>query len=257
MKLITTSVPDDKAYLIPIGDIHIGDKAFSKVGRGKLKGYLDWVLEHPESKIFLMGDVYNTASRSSKTSPFESSSAEYQEAIDLFMPVKDQIIGAITGNHERRMEDAFGFNPLVPFCAALGTPYLGYSAIIRFKVGLRNGEAYERYRQTYHIYAHHTTGGGGTLGASVNRKVKLQELVQGCDIYMGGHSHQLVTGFRSVFEPGQNDIVERKVAYVDTGSFLDWNGSYAEAGQYTPGKLGAPRIRLSGSADKHDVHVSL
>lgn len=259
MKLVTASVAEDHAYLLPLGDIHIGDKAFGKAGRKKLKGYIEWALEHPNSRVFLMGDIYNVASRTSKTSPFESSASEYQEALEIFHPVRGQIIGVITGNHENRMQDAFGFNPLVPFCAELGVPYLGYSAIIRFKVGLRTdtGAGKGAYRQVYHLYAHHTTGGGGGLGASINRKVKLQELVQGVDAYLGGHSHQMVTGFRTVFEPGQRDVVERKVAYIDTGSFLDWKDSYAEAGQLSPGKLGAPRIRLDGRKDKHDLHVSM
>lgn len=256
MKLITTDIDQDAAYLVPIGDIHVGDKAFGKKGRAKLKGYLEWVAKTPNARIFLMGDIYNVASRNSKTSPFESSSSEYQEAIDLFKPVKGKIIGAITGNHERRMEDAFGFNPLVPFCVELGIPYLGYSAVIRFRVG-RRARSGNQFHQLYHLYAHHTTGGGGGLGASLNRKVKLQEIMQGVDAYLGGHSHQMTTGFRSVFEPGRHGIVERKVAFVDTGSYLDWNGSYAEAGQYTPGKLGSPRIRMDGRKHFHDLHVSM
>lgn len=254
MKMITASIPDNHGYILPLGDIHFGDKAFGKVGKGKLKGYLDWAHDHPNSRIFLMGDIMNVASRTSKTSPFDSSTSEYQEAIDFFMPYKAQIIGAITGNHERRMEDSFGYNPLIPFCAALGIPYLGFSAVLRISVGKRSSN---RHYQQYHIYAHHTTGGGGTLGSSINRKVKLQDIVQGMDAYMGGHSHQLTVGFRTVYEPGMNGIIERKVAYIDTGSFLDWGESYAEAAQMTPGKLGAPRIRLSGLCEHHDLHVSL
>ncbi len=258
MKLITVEIPQSTAFIIPIGDLHAGDIHFGKEGKAKLLGYLEWVKQHENARIFLMGDILNVASRVSKTSPFESlnGDAEYANSVAMFKPVASQIIGAITGNHERRMEDAFGFNPLIPFCNELGIPYLAYSAVIRVKVDKRAGGPKNGFRQMYHLYAHHTTGGGGTLGAALNRKVKLQEIVQGIDVYMGGHSHQLVTGFRNTFEPGQNDMVERRIAYVDTGSYLAWKDSYAEAGQYTPGKLGSPRIRLSGG-DNKDVHISL
>jgi hypothetical protein len=60
---------------------------------------------------------------------------------------------------------------------------------------------------------------------------------------------------------------ERKITYVDCGSYLDWNGSYAEKGMMPPGKLGSPRIRFAGYRKTHhsgklqddtrDVHVSL
>lgn len=238
----------------------MGDKAFGKVGRKKFEGYRDWILKTPNAYAFLMGDILNAASRTSATNPFEGKSGddEYQEAVDLFRPLaeKRKVIGAITGNHERRMEDSFGFNPLKPFCNELNIPYLGYSAVVRFRVGQRE-ESPNQVEQIYHGYFHHGTGGGGTLGAALNRKVKLQEIVQGVDFYVSGHDHQMVTGQRIVFEPGKKDIVQRKLTYVDSGSFLDYENSYAEAAMYPPGKLGAPRIRLDGREQKHDVHVSL
>jgi len=255
MKLITCSVPDDTAYLIPIGDIHIGDRAFGKKGRKKLLGYLDWVRERPNARIFLMGDILNCASRSSKTSPFESDSSEYRQAVEIFKPYASQILGAIQGNHERRVADQFGFDPLESICRELGVPYCGLSAAIRLRVGKR--PAADWYWQTYHIYAHHTTGGGGSLGAALNRVAKLQDIIQGIDVYLGGHNHQLVNGVRTVFRPGRTDLEEHKVHYVDCGSYLEYRDSYAEAGMYSPGKLGSPRLRFSGARDHRDIHVSL
>ena len=258
---MTVTEPSDSMFLYPLGDLHVGDKAFGKVGRGKFLGYRDWIINTPNAYAFLMGDILNTASRNSATSPFEGKSGddEYQEAVDLLRPLADtgRIIGAITGNHERRMEDSFGFNPLKPFCNELGIPYLGYSAVVKFRVGARPEPEQNQVFNTYHGYFHHGTGGGGTLGAALNRKVKLQDIVQGVDFYVSGHDHQLVTGVRAVFEPGKNGIKQRKLTYVDSGSFLDYEDSYAEAAMYAPGKLGAPRIRLDGRKDKHDLHVSL
>jgi hypothetical protein len=258
MQLIEVSIPDETAYLIPIGDLHRGDKSFGKAGKAKLQGYLEWVQERPNARIFLMGDVLNVASRDSKTNPFESESGddEYESAVELFRPVAPQIIGAITGNHEDRMSNQFGFNPLKPFCRELGIPYLGYSAIIKVRVGLRP-KSKNQFWNIYHVYAHHTTGGGGTIGAALNRKVKLQEIVQGVDVYMGGHTHQLSTAVRTVYEPTTKGVRTRKVHYIDTGSYLDWEDSYAEAKQMPPGKLGSPRIRFDGRRGQNDVHVSL
>lgn len=264
MRYISATVKDTHAYLLPIGDIHLGDKAFGKVGRAKLKGYLEWVARTPNARIFLMGDIFNVAGRGTKTSPFESSASEYEEAHEWFNPVCKQILGVIDGNHEARMLDMFGYSPLQAFCARLEVPYCGWSAVLELKVGKNRTNA-------YYCYMHHTTGGGGSLGGALNRSVKLQDIVQGIDVFCGGHNHQLACGVKSVYRPdpdGQR-MQLRKVTFVDCGSYLDWDESYAEKGGYPPGKLGSPRLRFQGYKDAkrgsrpdchdltHDVHVSL
>lgn len=259
MDLIEHSEKSDRLYVYPIGDLHVGDKAFGKVGLKKFLGYRDHILSVPNAVVFLMGDILNVASRNSKTNPFESNADEYERAVELFKPLaaESRILGAITGNHERRMHNEFGYNPMQPFCRELNIPYLGYSAVVRFRVGKRPEGQGNRYWQVYHGYFHHGNGGGGSLGNALNSKVKLANIVEGCDFYASGHDHQMVTGQKTVYVPGQSGMVLRKVTYVDTGSFLDYADSYAEAAGMAPGKLGAPRIRLSGVREKHDVHVSL
>jgi len=151
MKYIEKSVDDDVAYLVPISDLHIGDKSFSKNGRRKLNGYINWVKERDNAFVFLGGDIFNVAGRQTLTSPFDSSSDEYELAIDLFEPIKDKIIGAIEGNHEFRMIDEFGYSPTSLLCKHFNIVYARWSAIIRFKVGKRK-DSDNRYRQNYFVY---------------------------------------------------------------------------------------------------------
>ncbi len=258
MQVTTLDIPEDHGYLIPIGDLHRGDKHLSKRGLAKLNGYIDWVLERPNAFIFLMGDILNVASRSSKTNPFESLSGndEYEKSLELFRRCRERIIGAITGNHEQRMYKEFGFNPLQPFCNELAIPYCGYSAVIRIRVGKRPDRK-NQYEQVYWGYAHHGNGGSGTMGAALNRKVKLQEIVHGMDWYMAGHDHQLIVGTRNILLPKRDKIEHQRVHYVDTGSFLDWDGSYAEEAGMHISKQGAPRLRFDGRHRHRDLHVSI
>lgn len=256
MQVVNLDIPQDHGYIIPIGDLHRGDRHLSARGLGKLKGYLEWVQERPNAYTFLMGDILNVASRSSKTNPFESDSDEYAKALELFRPYRGKIIGCITGNHEQRMYKDYGFNPLQPFCSELGIPYCGYSAVIRLRVGQR-AEAPNQYQQIYWGYAHHGNGGGGTMGAALNKKVKLQEIVHGMDFYMAGHDHQLIVGTRNILLPKRNKIEHQRVHYIDTGSFLDWDGSYAEEAAMHISKQGAPRLRFDGREYHHDLHVSI
>lgn len=281
MKVVNIDIPEDHGYLIPIGDLHRGDRHFGTEGYTKLKGYLAWVMERPNAYIFLMGDILNVASRSSATNPFESDSGdhEYAQAVELFKPVASRIIGAITGNHELRMSQQFGFNPLQPFCNELGVPFLGYSACIRVRVGKETcSKSNSKYNQLYWGYAHHGTGGGATLGGALNRKLKLSEVVQGVDFVMAGHDHQLITGVREYYLPLAKRVTRLRTYYIDTGHYLDWDDSYVEEKHLPIGKMGSPRIRFDGRRGRgqqnwhkrknkpstletarncHDIHVSI
>ncbi len=249
MKFLTCKFPKKAthAYLVPIGDIHLGSTAFGEKGRKLLQGYLDWVKAEPLARIFLMGDIFDVATRTSPTSPFESSSSEYAYGIELFRPYAKQIIGAVRGNHCQRLLNHAGYDPMAQFCTTLNIPYMGLSSVLKIEVG----------QERYYGYIHHSTGGGGTLGSALNRAVKLQDIVQGVDFYCIGHNHQLVNGSRTVYRPNQDgtDIEEQRLWYIDCGSFLDYPESYAEMMMLSPGKLGSPRIRFNGK--KHDVHVSM
>lgn len=258
MTTVHLDIPHDHGYLIPIGDLHRGDRHLSTRGLRKLKGYLDWVMQRPNAYIFLMGDILNAASRSSKTNPFESMSGndEYVKSVELFKPYRKRIVGAITGNHEQRYYKEFGFNPLAPFCRELDIQYCEFSAAIRVRVGKRKDRRNE-FNQVYWGFAHHGAGGGGTLGAALNKKVKLQEIVHGMDFYMAGHDHQLIAGTRNILLPKRDKIEHQRVHYIDTGSYLDWDGSYAEEAAMPVGKQGSPRLRFDGRERHHDLHISL
>ena len=49
-------------------------------------------------------------------------------------------------------------------------------------------------------------------------------------------------------------VVERKKFLILTGSFLQYDDSYAQEKGYPMGKLGSPKVKLF--AEKHDIHTS-
>lgn len=257
MKYLEVERDDTKLYVLPIGDVHVGDPSFNNYGRDKLLGYLKWAREE-NAMIFLNGDIFNVGGRNEKTSPFETDAGEYQEAISIFEPYKDLIIGAIEGNHEHRLIDEYGFSPTQLLCHTLKVPYCGYSAVVRFKVGKRP-DSPNRWYQNYFGYFHHTTGGGGNVGSKLNRVAKLMDIVEGMDFFVGSHNHQLAVAPVERFYPSiqERAIKKRRVVLVDAGSFVSWGNNYAEMNMYPPTKLGAPRIRLDGRRNEHEVHVSV
>lgn len=256
MDFAEIKMPAEKAYCLPVGDIHWGDKAFKKVGKEKLKANLDWLEEHKDHAFgVIMGDVFNVAGRDTKTTPFESDSDEYYEAEAFFKPYAHLFVGAVRGNHEDRLRNMYGFDPLKLFCNHLNIPYFGPAALLRIQVGKRPDSNW--FWNSYYMMVHHTSGGGGSLGGALEKVKKLERIMPGCDVYAGGHTHQLVTGVSQRFTPTPTGPKMVKVHYVVTGSYLDYEGSYAEDHMMEPGKLGSPRIRFSGVRDHRDIHISV
>jgi hypothetical protein len=259
LKLIEKLDNFDKVYLVPLGDIHAGAKG---VDVEKLRGYIDWIANEPHAYTFLMGDIFDVATVAGPTNPFKSE-MNLNEAMrfihDLFYPIKDRILGAITGNHETRLERYAGFNPLEAFCDTMGIVYAGYSAVLRFRIGTHKIQGTTHPNIEYIFFAHHTTGGGSTIGGKLNRVQKLTQIFIGADAYIGGHNHSKALGEDQIVKlvkngRGEAQIKFERIYYIDSGSFLLYDNSYAEEKMLPPSHTGAPRIRMDGN--KKDLHVS-
>ena len=78
-------------YVIPLGDVHIGDKGFTQESEDKLKGYIDFVKKTANAYVILQGDLVNCATRASKSSPFEQNmdlKEQIEKAVQLLKPIK-------------------------------------------------------------------------------------------------------------------------------------------------------------------------
>lgn len=251
MKYHEIKVEADSCYLFPFGDIHIGDK---NTDYGLAERNIDWVKNTPDTYVVGTGDWLNCATMGSKSSVFTQDmdlTAQIERCVKLFEPIKDRILGVVSGNHEQRMESFAGYNPLGTVCQRLDVPYFGYSGVVVINVGLG------AVKRAYTGYLHHTTGGGNTPGGKINRVNALRSIVSNCDFYLGGHNHSLgamPTTTRCVDVAHKTVKVKRQML-IDCGSYLKWDEGYAEMKGLEPTKLGSPRLRFNGT--KRDIHVSL
>jgi len=260
LKLIEKTDLSDTVYLLPLGDLHLGSK---NCELNKFKGYINWVEERPNAYIFLMGDMFDTALIDSVTNPFEQTLSlgdAQQELKTILEPVKDKILGAITGNHENRLVKRANFDPLKSMCRFMGIEFCGYSAVIRFRVGkYKRKDGRVSPKIEYVFYLHHTTGGGSTAGGKLNRVSKLQNIFEGADCYIGAHNHFKSEGmplkyYLSKSGNGKVTLKTKRIHLVDSGSFIKWDNDYPEMMMLPPADLGAPRIRMDGT--RKDLHVS-
>ena len=259
-------------FVYPLSDFHIGEKGFTKKSEEKLKGYIKWIKETPNAYAILNGDLINVATLTSPSSPFEQNlglDGQIDKVVKLLSPIKDKIWGAISGNHEQRLDRYVGYSPMITICDRLGVSYMGNSAVYIVRMCCKPNH---RARTSFSIYSHHSTGGGRTVGSKMNSVDKMRELVANCDVYVCGHQHLLgvihaVTQLLNV-TTGKVETVRQML--VNAGGYLEWNDSYAEKKMLPPLKVGSPRIhfivkrkcmRKKGMKDEHllskDLHISV
>lgn len=240
------------AYLVPISDLHVGDPLFDEQ---KFMRLADWIAQTPNAWVVLLGDLMNTALKSSKSDIYQERLNPQQQlryAKKLLLPIKDRILAAVEGNHEQRIMREDGIDTTELLADELGVFYSPHSVLLKITLGAgsKNGKP-----QCYTVYATHGVGSGRTVGAKANSLRRLRDIVL-ADIYITGHIHWMTAFQETYYVPDtrNNKITETKLTFVSSSSFLKWGG-YAEEKLLVPSKLGVPRIRLDGT--RKDVHVSI
>lgn len=232
----------DHLVVYPIGDFHVGSPACDLP---RLKEWIDYIAGRDDAAVILTGDLLNCALKDSKSESYDESlplGAAKEALTDLLKPIRKKVICAIPGNHEARVYRAVGACPVKDVCYPFDIPYYQDAVLIAVNVG----------EVEYDIYLRHGNGGGG-IGARANRLQKGSQVVWG-DIFISGHVHNQAAFIEDLFRRDGDRMVRHRKLYVASGSFLRYEGYAAVAG-YSPGKLGAPRIRLDGT--RKDAHVSL
>lgn len=265
MRTKIIKVKFNDAYLYPLSDLHIGDKGFTKKSEEKLKQNIEWVRTTKNAFACLNGDVLNVATRTSLSSPFEQEKnleQQIDKAVELLKPIKHKIVGAIDGNHEQRLANYTGYSPTIAICRELGIDYMQNSALYIFRMGLVNNR--KSSRESFIVYCHHTTYGGRTIGGKMNRINMLRDIVANADVYIGSHNHMVgaIPAITLMVNKDTGKVNEIRQMIVDSGSYLEWNESYAERAMLPPMRIGTPRIhffikRNTKGEVRKDVHTSI
>ena len=245
-KVVHASAEGRKKYLLPFGDLHYGHP---NCDIEAAEGYLKWARDN-DAWILLMGDlVENSSKESVGAGVYEqvmNPDEQKYRIVEMIEPYKDLVLGMLTGNHEERTFKHSGHDPSRAMARMLDGPYLRYSAILRLLV---DGIGYT-------VYATHGGSGSATSAGKLNAVKKLSRFIE-ADIYLMGHMHDLLvdSSIKKVLDLRNKVVRDRRVTHCVTGSYLRYEDSYSEMKNYSPGRIGSPRIRLSGESE--DCHVSL
>lgn len=222
---------------------------------GAIKAQIEAIRTTPDAVALLNGDLLNWATKASisdcyaeRYTPME----EMQLAADLLSPIRDKIIGATPGNHERRAYRAEGVDVTQLVCKELGIAdrYSRESLVVFLRLGRDASSRNHNRPVCYTLYANHGSGGGRREGGKANRLADMASIVD-ADIYIHSHTHMPMIMRQAYYRTCQsNSSVQRADRlYINTAATLDYGG-YGELAEYKPSSTKSPIILLSGTC-KH------
>ena len=160
---------------------------------------------------------------------------------ELLLPIKERIIGGVPGNHEYRGVREAGNCPLYDVFCRLGIEnvYRPNMCLIKFRLGQYRGNPI-----TYGICLTH--------GASPNKYDKFCASVEGINVFVSGHTHDVrrVPKAKMVVDLIHENVRVEPYQEIVVSPFQKYGG-YAMRGAYTPSAIGQfQHFRLDGMVKK-------
>ena len=239
----------DEINVALIGDTHTGHPNYREY-------IVDDVLEEIDNrengKIFLMGDLTEIALINTYGSTYEQTMTPEEQVdywVEKLKPYKDKIVGAVAGNHNQRIVNSVGMNPLRLIFKILQIPdkFLGYSAVIKWSFN----------KGCLHSRHWHGTTSAKTKGYILKKIKEMRNNVE-VDICCMGHTHRLLSDdidIRRIPDPRNMKLSPRRYYDINTGIALAWAGDYAEMKDLDEVILGFPIIKMYGEKGRQEVQI--
>ena len=217
----------DEITIYPISDVHLGSVEHHAT---EWKKFVDKIKEEPNSYIVLAGDLMNNATRSSVSNIFDeviTPGKQKQMIIEYLKPIKDKILCAVSGNHERRSIKDADDDPTYDIMCKLDLEHLYRRNIAFLKIQIGTAKELKgKYGATYMVAVTHGAGGGIYTGAAVNRNERFAYTIDGLDCLIVGHSHKgtITKPSKLVFDPRNNVVTQKPFTVVTSQSWLSYGG---------------------------------
>lgn len=260
MRVLTRTIEtQEPVRIIPLADTHIGD---ANCDIARVREMVKKISEKHDTYTILDGDLMNIAIAGSRSDSYHETmppSDQLRECAEIFGRLAEQgkILAVLPGNHEERISRVAGVDMTQLFCRELAIEglYSPTSTLLFVKFGF-NKKHDKTSKMVYSIYVNHGHGGGRRPGGKINALEDMAKIVT-ADVYIMGHTHQPAC-FRNahyVPNPGNCTVSKREQVFVNTASFLHWDGSYADRAGYVPASNEVPVINLD--ALRHHVTVTM
>ena len=250
---------DKNITIYPIGDVHLGSLEHNEL---EWERFVDKVSSEPNSYIVLIGDLMNNATRSSVSNVFDETlrpREQKKKMIKYLKPIKDKILCAVSGNHERRSGKDADNDPMYDIMCKLDLEHLYRQNIAFMKIQLGKKTKQDRNHPTYTFAITHGNGGGIFTGATVNRNERFAYTIDGLDCLMVGHTHKGMVSKPSkiVIDPRNNSVMFKEMTVVSSQSWMSYGG-YAVQKMLLPssGASSEHAQKLILNSKKKDITVN-
>ncbi len=243
----------ETVWIVPISDAHYGNPLFSMKHFMRTVNYIN---DNEFVYTLLNGDLIEAVTKASLGDIYKQKITPQEQRdrmIEMLLPIKDKILGMVTGNHERRIYNETGVDLSADIAMALGVPYRSSGMILKISFGSGNNRMPDR-PYVFWLYMTHGYGGARTKSAKAIKAERLASFVD-ADVYLMSHDHvanaspdnYLVPDNRTHFDEEKGFTIghvraHRKVE-VKTNAYLKW-GDYSEMGGFPPTDLLTPVIKL-------------
>ena len=246
IKSISRDFNQSKLLLVPIGDVHLGSPTCNvSLFERTIK-----FVERTDCVVVLMGDLMEAASKTSVGAGWVEQTASPQKQLDalsdVLKPIKSKILINLEGNHEERIWKQSGIRVSKVLSRMLGVPFGGYSAFIKIRVRDNN----------YIVHAQHGSSNAWYPHTKLTAAMRTAAHTD-ADLYLYGHTHELLSIKvpRRFLSKRNRTVTTSEKYFVLTGSFLEYEGSYAQKKNMYPVQTGIANITLSGT--HWDIHCSV
>ena len=188
----------DKITIIPISDVHIGDKCANLKA---FKEVLDRIKNEPNTFTILNGDLCNIALKNSKSDVYSDELTPMEQVLQIIKflePIKDKILVMSNGNHEDRITKDTSIDILYLVAKQLRIEQLYCPSW--WYLYLTFGNSNKNRPMLYTISGYHGFGGSTTSGAKINKVKKMSNVVL-ADCYIMSHVHEPINTKGIIFVP--------------------------------------------------------
>ncbi len=230
-EIIRAVVPKaDVVRIKPIADVHY---ASILCNERAFMDFRDQLLKEKNTYTILMGDLLNNNTRSSVGSPWDDvmrPSEAKKKMAEILRPLAQEgkIIGALSGNHERRSLKDADDDPMADIMCKLDLEdiFRQDALFIHLCIGEYIANGKKRLDCTYNIACHHGTGGGAFTGAAVNKNERYAYTIEGIDLLITAHTHRgaMTKPAKICFNPTTMTMIIKPFACMTACSWQAYGG---------------------------------
>ena len=248
---------DRKITIIPVSDVHLGAIEHCKK---EWEAFCRMVESDPNIYIILGGDLVNNSVRTSVANPFDEVIRPREQKklmVEHLKPIKDRILCAVSGNHERRSMKDDDVDITYDILAKLDLEDLYRENIAFLKVGCGSRNTESCPACAYMFAVTHGTGGGIYTGATINRNERFGNIIDGLDCLIVGHTHKGTVSKPSkiVLDVRNETVTVKPYTVISSVSWLNYGG-YAAQKMLLPADTCHPqKIILSDNKDKKNIEI--